>query len=355
MFQKLALLMFVFLSPFKALSGGVVANNGGGLAEQNILFAWVSLNTFWDACVSEKECGLTIPEQKVLIDIKQDYAAELKGAGIKFLSGAENPGVFELDGQGLPRTAVTGDKVGYPIYFNTDRLYPVVNGVSSALDILTAVSLLVHELGHHQGIKDHTFLDKLGGKIKAYAAKQAEAIDLKKFGQPLFRVEAYNPYQDTYFMASSFESGVTARLTIKNQHQVFDFSKEVLATATCPEPSKPESSRIESLSWKKLDNFEVEKGSQPIKFTLDFTWSCTAHFIYTKRFASTLTASADFSVKVNAGNFVKVNLIDPNFTPKDWRLRDNSVLTLNADKTLALERSDCSEVNSQFISIGPCF
>jgi hypothetical protein len=84
---------------------------------------------------------------------------------LHFDSEQAHPGKFMIDG--LVRIARTTDEVGSPIHINSDLLYSKSkDGLSTATDVPLALSILIHEYGHHQGVKDHARLDQLGTKLQ---------------------------------------------------------------------------------------------------------------------------------------------------------------------------------------------
>jgi hypothetical protein len=147
-----------------AKDGGDWVGNGAGLAENNILFSYWNLESSYKQALSE--ASLTT-EEKNLLQKMLDVLSEELGTNeqVRFLSGQKYPRFFPLDNHGNIRIAVTGDKVGSLIYFNTDLLYQREEGKIVALSVTQATSLLVHELGHHHGIKNHQVLDQLGSKV----------------------------------------------------------------------------------------------------------------------------------------------------------------------------------------------
>lgn len=177
--MRIALLVFCLLASNGASAkngSGSDAGNGGGLAEKNVIFAYMNLEKYTDLCLESGLCRLTGPERALLTKIRGALSAEKAKEGqIIFRSEKEQPGFFEIEGQ--PRVAKTGNSVGDPIYVNTDLLYYPVSGEMRAVDIPLSVSILVHELGHHQGVKDHAALDILGSKLQALLLTQSQRAE----------------------------------------------------------------------------------------------------------------------------------------------------------------------------------
>jgi len=161
-----------------AFAGRDDVNNGGGISEKNIVYGYQELPRFIDLCLNTESCQLSENELKVLSLIKGAYPQELKAAeAIKFASEKKQPGFFTIDGQ--VKIAKTGGKVGDPIYFNVDLLYPKNSqGQVEPFSIADGISHLIHELGHHHGITAHTELDLLGVKVSLVLQRYIQTTPL---------------------------------------------------------------------------------------------------------------------------------------------------------------------------------
>ena len=162
---KHRLVSFLFLlAPVVALGGGDHAGNGAGIAENNFAMAHQRLGDYIALCLASPRCGLTTDEGKLLSDILRSLPAEYAGsAGLIFRSNTETH-EFEIDGR--VRIAVTGNAVGGQIFINLDLLlYLDTASAIRPVSLESAVAVLVHEFGHHHGIKDHTALDRMGAKV----------------------------------------------------------------------------------------------------------------------------------------------------------------------------------------------
>lgn len=168
--MKKTMLSVLFLS-LSAFAGGDEVNNGGGIAEKNVMFAYKSLEKYIDLCLKAPSCKLNEVEINILSAIDISLAEERKAQRqIRFGSERAQPGSFILDGQ--LKVAKTGSQVGSPIYFNLDLLYSKNRlGQYEAISITDAVAILIHELGHHQNVPEHDVLDLLGAKVALFAQK----------------------------------------------------------------------------------------------------------------------------------------------------------------------------------------
>jgi hypothetical protein len=158
--------------------GGAEAGNGGGIAEKNILYAYLNFDSYLDLCLRTRLCRLTSQESKLLGEIRESLPREKASPSqIVFRSEKVAPGFFLIQGQ--VRVARTGDEVGNPIYVNSDLLYTELdNHQFKAVDVPMAISILTHEFGHHHGAKDHQALDLLGSKLQSFFLLQSQRAEL---------------------------------------------------------------------------------------------------------------------------------------------------------------------------------
>lgn len=164
-YSFIGLLFVTFLLPNNSWSrGGDLVNNGGGLAERNVLFAYQNIENSIKLCVESISCRVSLEEEVLLKKISESMIEERKKENqIAFISEKKRPGTFVIDG--VIKAAVTGSEIGSPIHINIDLLYFKKNGVVEALNIQEATAMLIHELGHHHGVTTHTDLDVLGLKV----------------------------------------------------------------------------------------------------------------------------------------------------------------------------------------------
>jgi hypothetical protein len=152
--------------PLKLFAAGDDVNNGGGVAERTILYAYSKLESYIKLCVTSETCKLKTTESellnKILIALPEEYASSEQ---IRFASEKESPGTFLINGE--IKAAKTGNKIGSPIYFNRDLFSAKsIHNIFEPISLSSAVSLLVHELGHHHLSKfQEADLDLLGVKV----------------------------------------------------------------------------------------------------------------------------------------------------------------------------------------------
>ncbi len=152
--------------------GGDLVNNGGGLAEKNVFYAYTKLDTYIKACLESPVCKVSDSQKLILMKILDSLPKELATpAQLIFASEKKTPGTFILDGN--VRIAKTGNLVGSPIFLNVDLLYTKdQSGMTEAATIPEAVAILIHELGHHHGGYSHEELDLLGVNVSLFLQRK---------------------------------------------------------------------------------------------------------------------------------------------------------------------------------------
>lgn len=169
------LALLFFTRPIYSITGNGVG--GGGIAEKNLVYAYLNLPSYLDLCMASELCALEKEERETLQKILKARPQELPVDQIlQFQSESESPGFFKINGQ--IKIAKTEYRVGAPIYINTDLLY-LKNRTQEVrpLTLSAAAALLVHELGHHLGLEDHLKLDILGSKVQRVLSGSSQQIN----------------------------------------------------------------------------------------------------------------------------------------------------------------------------------
>jgi len=227
--------------------GGDLVGNGGGIAEKNILFSYLNLKAYMEICLHSPTCKLNYWEKNLLQKILDNLPREQTGKEqIKFVSEKERSGFFMLDGD--LKIAKTGDKIGSPIYINSDLLYTKNSeGDFKAFSMSDAVALLVHELGHHHEVKNHFKLDLLGIKVSMSLENHSDKASLfpHKHDFMVVSINKRNAYE-------------FPQLLIYFDDTFMDISKEFKESLKCPGPffaitnDKPHGANFHNMFWKKL-------------------------------------------------------------------------------------------------------
>lgn len=230
----MALSIGVTLWAVGAKAGGEVGN-GDGRGENNIAFAFQNLSSYIDACLNAPRCGITDVERNLLTAIRGGLVHEGR---LIYISPRANPaeGARFSDGQPSPRVAVTGDSIGTPIYINTDRL--------DDLEVPTAVSILIHELGHHHGVSDHAVLDALGTKVNLMLRAHSQSIRWNNV-----TVNSYNLGSRPQILVS------TSMQSPFNRDDTTEVSSELQTVLHCPWTGATlERYSVENLRWGALSS-----------------------------------------------------------------------------------------------------
>lgn len=143
------ILILVSLNTF-AFLGADEVGNGAGLYENIVAKAWVNLPQTIQTHIDNSPNDYGKVE---LYELKRRLPEIMEKANIIYLPESD---FFMIDGD--YRIAVTFERIGANIFINLDKLYTVPS--RQALEVVT--SLLIHELLHQIGVKDHFVCDKIG-------------------------------------------------------------------------------------------------------------------------------------------------------------------------------------------------
>ncbi len=150
-----------------------------------------SYGRYGSGCLFDaNKCGLSNEEVTILQKIVQSQPEETKNTKFNIVNGSRYPQVFEQGG--APRIAATGNTRFAPVYFDVDRIVDLKTG--ALLPMAQMISLLVHEMGHHEGVDDtqERILDRIGNAVAQNFKMNTMAIDLKALGLPHIRAEFHN-------------------------------------------------------------------------------------------------------------------------------------------------------------------
>jgi hypothetical protein len=250
-----SILIAVTLFATAAYAGGDHVNNGGGLSERNILFAYEKMGKYVELCLQSETCKLTPAQRQILLKIQAGLPQEKAHAQIEFASEKNLPGYFVIDGR--VRLARTGSTIGSPIIINIDMLDTKNEaGGVDPMSIAEGVSLLVHEFGHHYGNYTHEELDLLGVRVSMMLQQKMIVTPMIPWTSEI-SAQVFNPD------LSSFPDVL---LTVGDE--VIDISKQYRHAVKCidfqvpipvlPIPdivlatSAPESSLLHNVHWDKI-------------------------------------------------------------------------------------------------------
>ncbi len=263
-----------------------------------IAFTFVNkqLKTILNLCLQDSMCNLS-PEENFLIasiQSSQEKENKLNAELIRFDSSKNNPNLFFKDGN--TRIAVTGDHVGDSIFINLDLAYQNDKyGSVHPLSLDQIIAVLIHELGHHQGIKNHSSLDQLGLKIGNYfltkmqwtAINGPEGLNQDPDTRPLqiFLANINFPF------TTATKIGLQNLIWIFDEYKITDISDEIGKLTQCEnktDNSSPQNIRLlnwEATSWRFGDSTnslqcpsQTEKSKQYVGMDFYTLWANLQQF-----------------------------------------------------------------------------
>ena len=251
--MKIFILNVCLLMSFNSFAkGGDEVRNGGGLAEQYLAFALENLGGSIDICLAKPACGKDEDGRAILAQIKDILPQEKKSNILRFESERKRPGFFLING--VVRLAVTGSKVGDPIYYNLDLLY---QNNQAQMTYGQAIQTLVHELGHHLGLHDHDILEVLGAEVRsANEGSVNDVVYLPALNRPTFSAVATE--RKSFFEDGSLSLIFTGEVVSLNHH-----FNELLGTCSMPNDSIVSSAvQFFNLHWDHDTSGIVAKGDR---------------------------------------------------------------------------------------------
>ncbi len=245
---KAALICFLSLLPQAFAGGGSLVGNGAGLAELEITYAYIRLPEMIRSCFENKDCNLNGGEEEVLrreLAVLKAYPNPV--LKVQFVSETEKPGFFDTGVNEFHRIAKTEMRDNSVIFINRDALYR--NG-KAVVDMPTGVSILIHELGHQVGIPDHTWLDTLGGKIRATLEKTKLKVD---HPQTAITMDIYNGIHSFGFFVYNPESSV-------------DLTSRAESAIACPKNTKLSEAAILNPHWDSAPTWSIYQFSAFVRY-----------------------------------------------------------------------------------------
>lgn len=297
--MKTFLILFVFITSI-ANAGGDLINNGGGIAEKNVLYAYQKLDSYIKLCLSSDFCKINNQQRSILQKINEGMLLERQNLDqIQFGSEKATPGFFIIDGE--IKVAKTGSQIGSPIFINTDLLYTRNElGFYIPLSISECVAILVHELGHHYGDYAHTDLDLTGVRVGLMLQHKTYNTPLLPWSEQISAVIINRDVDTSY-----------PDILIYVEDQVFDVSQQFRDTVFCPKAfipipflpdiplsnKKPTSTLAHNVHWSKL----APNGSTAmLSIRADLSHKC-------KDGDDNSVRSQDFLIKINFNVTLGVN------------------------------------------------
>jgi len=259
-----------------SFAGGGFVNNGGGVAEKNVQYAYEKIDVYMRTCL-QIDCKLSYEQKSILLKIYNGIAQEKKSSTqLQFGSEQKEPGSFMIDGN--VRVAKTGSTIGSPIYINTDLLYTKgASGSFEATSIPEAVAILIHEFGHHYGNYTHEELDLIGVRVSLMLQQKFISTPLVPWAPNDISASVFNPDLNTSFPQVLLTVGNrvedVSRMYAETVHcEVFTLPIPILPIPDLELITKtPQASLFHNVHWEKIK----DKGSYySVKITGNVSNKC---------------------------------------------------------------------------------
>lgn len=207
--------------------------NGASFSENLVYFAFENLEYYLSVCMNDQTCTAEVqnlsqshPETNSIpkfLNTLYYSIHEEKLLNPKLLRFAPQSSLFIIDG--AIKVAVTGLHKGDLIYINKDMLYDLqTNDRQKPISLLQVVSILIHEFGHHLGIKDHSLLDQIGAMIGNQIRFDSQFIN-------------YHPriqFLGAQLISPQIKAIENSRLALIDSEKYLDLSPIIRKIAQCP-------------------------------------------------------------------------------------------------------------------------
>ena len=248
-----------------ATNGGDIIGNGGGLAEGTFEYAYQILASVLRDCLDSGYCVEDSRDVEILSKIRTITKQNIQNSQyLIFLSGEDYGNLFEDKSSGEIRTAVTSLRPQNPIFINTNHLYDEKNGKSN-WSVASAISLLVHEVGHQTGTTDHVYLDRLGQKVRRFFE-----IDTTSIEQHFAENEA------KVFIWRSSEKNYKFDIFFFWNDMRFDLRNYRVESRLCPEGFDVTDINFSNLHWERT-SFSKRDGRYIVPFSVWAKGHCVNH------------------------------------------------------------------------------
>lgn len=228
-------------------NGGEIIGNGGGIAEGTFEYAYQILASVLKDCIDSGYCVEDAKDLELLTEIRDIAKQNVQNSQyLIFLSGEDYMSLFEDKSSGEIRTAVTGLKPQSPIFINTNHLYDEKTAVSS-WSVASAISLLVHEVGHHTGTSDHVYLDRLGQKVRRFFEIDTTSIE-----------QTFSSNEAKVFIWRSSEKSYKFDIFFFWNEMRFDLRNYRVESRLCPENFDVTEIEFSNLHWKRTSFNKVD-------------------------------------------------------------------------------------------------
>ncbi len=248
----------------RRLGSGDIAGNGGGRLEADFHYAYTLIPKLIKDCVDSPVCPLMPDEKKILNDIwTLTVVNSVQKHKFIFMKGDEAGDLFFDQDDQQVRVAVTGFERYAPIFINVDMIY-ADNDVLNHMGRI--IQIIIHEVGHQTGVKSHSSLDALGGKLRNFFSRESIRVQNNVGGTS---IEVIN----TNFKSPYLNSVTTLKWeqwTNRSHPMMVNLTEEFKKVASCEGAGrKLNSYKVSNLHWGRIQN----QGSDyvlPLKGWIDF-------------------------------------------------------------------------------------
>lgn len=215
---------FIFITCiFSSISWGGAdwVGNGASLSENRILMAFGNIENYIEATLKDPTLNIDRDQFDILSKMLETIPHEkrMNPNMIQFSNESER---FFIDGQ--VKVAFTGLSLGSTILINKKLLsYQNNEHQYEEISLLQALSLLVHEFGHHQGITDHTFLDQLGALV----------ANRTRFEEKWFILSPERASLGAQLFSPAKELKTSSALYLVNLNWYMDITEKILSLHLC--------------------------------------------------------------------------------------------------------------------------
>lgn len=223
----------------RLLGSGDIVGNGGGKAEADFHYAYRKLNKFIKDCSSTYKCNITSDQKNILKKISTvSLLNKNKIDKLIFLNSNTVPGFFHDENDPEERIAKTGFSLNSPIFINLDLIY---NHSNKLIDLPSIVAILIHEIGHQTGIKEHQLLDDLGARVRDFLNQEKLQAKIS-VNQIILKIFAFNFKNDHAY----------SELNLSYMQHNIEFGQRIFAKTKC-------SSEATELVGYKIENIHFHR------------------------------------------------------------------------------------------------
>ncbi len=255
--------LLVFLSASICFArGGDETHNGGGLAEQNMIFAWMGLRE--TVALSQQWHSAQDPQAALLLQtVASSVSQEFRDGQLQFFDYGDRADLFP---QGVHQVWSTAPKVGAPVDVNTAALYEA--GIPRSVD--HNLPLLISAVFSH--FPQYSMSTKVSATqtLLTLSSRKFSEISLTSLNQPSLRILLWN---------LSPRSSV---LQIADSRGAIDLTALVLEKLKCLDSISGQNSMahiaaftISSPTWQAfMPPWDTAAGRQPIEVNADIQYTC---------------------------------------------------------------------------------